>query len=121
MGNDGGNLLTRIDLIKEKKIKQNLRRNYEKEITCDISKEKLNPSLVICRLGFIYNKENIIIRLLEKSMPEEFNHIKSLKAIKEVNSDSILKDSKINDYKLVCALTKEDYIGNKNFIFLFKF
>jgi hypothetical protein len=120
MGNDGGNLLTRIDLIKEKKIKQNIRRNYEKEITCDMSREKLNPPVVICKLGFIFNKEILIKRLLEKSIPVEFRYLKKLKDVKQVNDESILKDKITNEYKLVCALTKEEYIGNKNFVFFFK-
>jgi hypothetical protein len=50
---------------------------------CVLSKEPLQSPIVACRLGFLYNKENLIKRLIEKTMPKAFRHIKKLKDIKD--------------------------------------
>lgn len=62
-----------------------------KSRTCAISSEDLIEPIVTCRLGFLYNKENLITALLDKTLHSNFSHIKSLKHVKEViltrNSD----------------------------------
>jgi hypothetical protein len=50
---------------------------------CAISKEPLKPPIVVCKLGNLYNKEELLKRLVEKTMPHSFRHIKKLKDIKE--------------------------------------
>jgi hypothetical protein len=61
---------------------------------CQISKEPLQaPSLndksniYVCKLGYIYNKEELLKKLIEKQMPKEFIHIKKLKDVKDVKSE----------------------------------
>jgi hypothetical protein len=41
--------------------------------------------MVVCKLGHLYNKENILKGLLEKSLPHAFRHIKKLKDVKVGN------------------------------------
>jgi hypothetical protein len=39
-------------------------------------------------LGNIYNKEEVLKKLIDKKMPPEFSHIKKLKDVKDVNTDN---------------------------------
>jgi hypothetical protein len=41
----------------------------------------------MCRLGLLYNKEEVIKHLIEKNMPKAFRHIKKLKDIKEIKAE----------------------------------
>lgn len=121
MGNDGGSIPVRCELVKEAKVKKVVKRKFDN--TCDLTNEKLSPPIVICRLGYIFNKENIIKSLLDKSLPEKFSHIKGLKDIKNINEDCIKKtisNNHISDqfnydnnaYKLICPFSFEEYTGN---------
>jgi hypothetical protein len=69
MGNDGGSIPKRRDMVRERKREEKIE-NFEmaktKSTLCAISKEPLRPPLVVCRLGLLYNKEEIVKRLIEK-------------------------------------------------------
>lgn len=73
----------------ERQIK--LTKRFVKCKTCAISNEVLVEPVVACRLGFLYNKESLIKALLEKTLHQNFSHIKGLKSVKQVvltpNSD----------------------------------
>jgi len=75
-------------LVKVKK-KQEQHNNSESEAFkwhhCALSKERLKPPIVCCRLGNLFLKEAVLVRLLEKSLPPEFAHIKSLRDLQPVN------------------------------------
>ena len=90
MGNDGGSIPHRREVVKTKQHEER-KENYEiarsKARLCAISKNPFTPPLVICRLGLIYNKEEIIKRLIEKNMPQAFRHIKKLKDVKELQCE----------------------------------
>lgn len=50
---------------------------------CALTQKKLEQPIVMCGLGRLYSKQNVIEQLLEKEgMPIEFDHIKSLKVKK---------------------------------------
>jgi hypothetical protein len=74
----------------ERQIK--LSKRYVKCRTCAISSEELIEPIVTCQLGYLYNKEHVITALLDKTLHENFSHIKGLKCVKEVkltgNTDS---------------------------------
>ena len=65
--------------------------NYEiakaKSRLCAISKDPLREPISMCRLGLLYNKEEVIKHLIEKNMPKAFRHIKKLKDIKELKAE----------------------------------
>lgn len=42
-------------------------------------RQALVEPIVACRLGYLYNKENVLSKLLEKSLPKKFSHIRSMK------------------------------------------
>jgi hypothetical protein len=44
-------------------------------------------NICVCKLGYIYNKEELLKKLIEKQMPKEFSHIKKLKDVKDVKSE----------------------------------
>lgn len=51
-----------------------------------MTQERLQQPIVMCGLGRLYSKQNVIEQLLEKDkMPESTKHIKSLKDIKNLN------------------------------------
>ena len=82
MGNDGGSIPKRDELVKIKKKKEEAEKDDEnrgKWEVCAISKEELQPPIVTCPLGFLYNKEAVLTALLENTLPSEFSHIRSLK------------------------------------------
>lgn len=86
MGNDGGSMSHRAEMVKQKKRelkKEKYAAAKAKASHCALSKETLREPIAVCRMGLLYNKEQIIKRLIEKTMPDGFRHIKKLKDIKE--------------------------------------
>lgn len=86
---------------------------YMKSSLCTLSKEPLVKPICICKLGNLYNKEEIVKRLIEKSMPKEgFSHIKKMKDVKEIRFDegdsSLAKKETASvpkDVRILCPLT----------------
>ena len=72
MGNDGGSIPHRREVVKQKKREERMD-NFElaksKSSLCALSKEPLTPPVVACRLGNLYNKEHLVQLLIEKKMP----------------------------------------------------
>jgi len=88
MGNDGGSIPTRGDLVQlakkpEKADAVALERT--KWFYCAMSKQPFRSPVVACELGFLYNKEIVLKHLLDKSIPENFSHVKSLKDLITLN------------------------------------
>ena len=90
MGNDGGSIPKRREVVKQKN------REERKEIfeiakakarLCALSKDSLKEPIVMCRLGLLYNKEQVIKKMIEKSLPKAFRHIRKLKDIKDIKAD----------------------------------
>lgn len=119
MGNDGGSIAKRIDLVREKK--KEIRRdtvaiNQNKSKYCAISNSVLQSPLVGCRLGYLYNKEALLSCLINKTMPKTFNHIRNLKDVKDL---AVCENSnKSSPYPLVCPLSAVEYNGLTRFVFL---
>ena len=81
MGNDGGSIPKRSEVVKQQKTHVDVDKKAKaiaKSTLCSISKEPLRKPIVVCRRGLLYNKELLIKRLLEKNMPNEFRHITKL-------------------------------------------
>ncbi|KAH8585175.1 uncharacterized protein ELE39_002108 [Cryptosporidium sp. chipmunk genotype I] len=105
MGGDGGSIPKRADIVKTKGygFKRNLGgmgympnaqvkltneenstklKMHERWTKCYLTNEPLNPPVVICNKGFLYNKEAVINKLLSKSKTAP--HIKKLSDIFQV-------------------------------------
>ena len=115
MGNDGGSIPTRKVIVRLKKKKIKILRNEIKKAKCklcSLTKEQLQHPIVGDRLGQIYNKKSVIEFLLNKKMPKEFSHIRSLKDVKDLKCT-------INDKGyLQCQVSKEEFSGINSFYFL---
>jgi hypothetical protein len=118
MGNDGGSIPGRKDLVKEKgKDKKSdnnaLVRKYKSRY-CALTKEPLIKPVMGDKLGFLYNKEPLIRALIEKRLPRNFMHITSLKDLKDLKIT--LSDDE--DSKIICPVSMIDFSGLNCFYIL---
>ncbi|PFH31520.1 hypothetical protein BESB_024860 [Besnoitia besnoiti] len=126
MGGDGGSVPTRADMVKTKGYKflrnlggmgyvpntqvregdERFGRNESRDLqlsTCALSQEPLRPPIVTCRLGRLYNKEEVLNKLVAKALPPHMKHITSLKDVKQCNTE-INETTKF----LVCPISRVD-------------
>lgn len=118
MGNDGGSIPKREELVKVRKRKQLAEKeeqNRSKWKLCALSKQVLVPPIVACKLGYLYNKTAVLECLLDNTLPPEFSHIRKAKR------DLInLNLSSIEECKFVCPVTGLTMGGNYKFVALVK-
>jgi hypothetical protein len=124
MGNDGGSIPGRQDLVKQKKRERKMKTELidkARATYCALSKEVLKKPLVICRLGNIYNKRAIVSALVEKKIPKCFAHIHSLKDVREAN---VCLRSAVSGHEvqgqaveIMCPITQMIYNGILKFVF----
>ena len=109
MGNDGGSFAHRSEMVKMKKREKkvsNMESAKMRSTLCTLSKEPLEKPICICKLGNIYNKSQVVNKLVEKNMPKDgFSHIKKLKDVKEVQGE------------LSCPVTQTEFNGINKFLF----
>lgn len=123
MGNDGGSIPKRSEVVKTKKRDEKASVHLvakAKSGLCSLTKDPLRRPVGVCKLGFLYNREEVIKKLLEKTMPTAFRHIRKLKDVKEVKANcTINKESDSNHsqqyVQIVCPLTQIDFTGFNGF------
>ena len=124
MGNDGGSIPHRTEVVKVKQ-KEERKDQYElaraRSRLCAISKTPLRPPLTVCRMGLIYNKEELVKRLIEKQIPKAFRHIKKLK--RDVRELQGLQTRELDEGRgesegvvIVCPITQTEYNGFNKFV-----
>jgi hypothetical protein len=118
MGNDGGSIPHRTEVVKTKQ-KEERKDNFEmaraKSRLCAMTKEPLREPIAVCRMGMLYNKEEIIKRLIEKTIPRAFRHIKKLKDVKEAKVQ--LRPNKEDGTNIiVCPVSQIEMNGFNNFL-----
>jgi len=133
MGADGGSIPRREELVKEKpkEVKPDPKEVSKIRYTlCAISKDTLKNPVVACKQGNLYNKEVVIKNLLDKTMPEPYSHIRSLKDIYTVNfkpnphynSFGEKKGAAVEDLAVdspfVCPITGVEVGGSYKFSFI---
>jgi hypothetical protein len=87
MGNDGGTKAVNRKYLRGAKlttrdVTSTAARNEEAGIqasTCAVSAEPLREPVVACRAGLLYNKEEILKHLVQKTLESAFDHINGLK------------------------------------------
>ncbi|KAG2053906.1 DUF602-domain-containing protein [Suillus hirtellus] len=130
MGNDGGSIPDRRDLVKsKKKAEQADKANQTRAVWffCALSKRPLQEPIVSCALGKLYNKDAIIEHLLDKTAYGDAakicGHIRSLKDIKVLKLTQISPppppDSSADVAKFVCPLTFKEMNGGQPFVYIF--
>jgi len=88
MGGDGGSIPGRQDLVRMKKKKEVLDKNQELAATwrhCALSHNPLRLPVVACEKGRLFNKEALLMHLIDKGENEAVSHVRSLKDVKELN------------------------------------
>ena len=115
MGNDGGSIPDRTSQIRVRKRKRRINKaeiQKTKSNLCSMTKEQLRKPIVGDRLGQLYNKKSVIEYLLNKNKPTGFEHIKSLKNVKDLKC--LIND---NGY-IQCQISQEEFSGLNKFFFL---
>ena len=121
MGNDGGSIPKRSEVVKVKKRDEKASVHLvakAKAGLCSLTKDSLRKPVGVCKLGLLYNREEVIKKMLEKTMPSAFRHIRKIKDIKEVKATSIVNkesDASQQYVRIVCPLTQTDFTGFNTF------
>ncbi|TFK38798.1 Rtf2 RING-finger-domain-containing protein [Crucibulum laeve] len=132
MGNDGGSIPDRRDLVRNKpKAEQADKANQTRArwFFCALSKRKLQEPIVSCALGKLYNKDSIIEFLLDKSVYGDgekiCGHIRSLKDVKQLKLTPNPSPSSANPNvdaserpQFVCPLTLKEMNGVQPFVYI---
>jgi len=129
MGNDGGSIPDRRDLVRTKaKAEQADKANQTRArwLFCALSKTKLQEPVVSCALGKLYNKDAIIEFLLDRSLYGDgeniCGHIRSLKDVKALkltpNPAPRSPDSDQDQASFICPLTLREMNGVQPFVYL---
>lgn len=118
MGCDGGSIPRRAEMVKTKGKTETI---DESEILktqwtcCFISKKPLEKPVVACKLGRLYNKESVVMYLLDKdgvepALAAELSHLKSLKS-SLINCNNLCKSSEY----FSCPVTGREMNGKSKF------
>ncbi|KAG6812383.1 hypothetical protein H0H92_003064 [Tricholoma furcatifolium] len=129
MGNDGGSIPDRRDLVKNKpKAEQADKANQTRArwFFCALSKRKLEEPVVSCALGKLYNKDSIIEYLLEHSAYGDgesiCGHIRSLKDVKKLtlapNTSRTPTSDDTERPQFICPLTLKEMNGLVPFVYV---
>lgn len=120
MGNDGGSIPSRGELVKTKEAPKRVQETAAANNDfawkyCILSRAPLADPLASDGYGRLYNKESVIQYILDNEAfgdaAREMSHIKSMKDIVE------LKVTKSNG-KRICEVTRKDMDGSTRFIYL---
>ncbi|TFK48031.1 DUF602-domain-containing protein [Heliocybe sulcata] len=130
MGNDGGSIPDRRDLVRTKaKAEQADKANQTRArwFFCALSKRPLQEPIVSCALGRLYNKDALLEFLLDRTQYGDgaaiCGHIRSLKDVKPLkltaNPATAPKTAAPDERpQFVCPLTFKEMNGAQPFVYL---
>ncbi|KIL61804.1 hypothetical protein M378DRAFT_166440 [Amanita muscaria Koide BX008] len=133
MGNDGGSIPDRRDLVRTKpKAEQADKANQTRarSFFCALSKKKLQEPIVSCALGMLYNKEALIEFLLDRTAygdgEDICGHIRSLKDVKTLKLTSnptpappeSAGNAVLNHAQFICPLSLKEMNGSQPFVYI---
>lgn len=132
MGCDGGTIPRRDELVRVAKKPE--QKDKESELAyrwrhCAITQQPLQEPIVMCGLGRLYSKQNVIEHLLEKDkMPDSAKHIRSLRDVKTLlmsrnpnyNTDANQTDGglDVRSAPFICKLIGLEMTGKFRFVAL---
>ncbi|ETV95256.1 hypothetical protein H310_11161 [Aphanomyces invadans] len=136
MGNDGGVIAVARKFMRHGHQKQRDEKGdqdalREKRTTmCALTDEPLQEPIVACKLGNLFNKDRLIEKLLERSLPEKFSYIRSMKDVvtckfypapeaKLASEKSNMKRAATR-YRFHCPITLQLFNGAHRFVVLKK-
>lgn len=98
-------------------------RELERCTHCALSHKRLRDPVVYCKLGNLYNKEELLVALIDKSLGDEFRHIKKISAVRPCklteNPAFVVGQSdetKVSPY--ICPVTQVELNGQHSFVVL---
>lgn len=104
MGGDGGSFCQRSELVT---LKKNDNPEYNRHVdrsetasVCAISHRPLEPPVVVCELGNLYNKSILIEHLLSKNDFYAFKHVRRLKDVVQIKGELMEASDHIRERKL---------------------
>ncbi|KAF8185049.1 Rtf2 RING-finger-domain-containing protein [Mycena galopus ATCC 62051] len=130
MGNDGGSIPDRRDLVRNKSKAAPVDRQNQKRARwnfCALSKRRLQEPVVSCALGKLYNKDAIIEFLLDRDAYGDgeniCGHVRSLKDVKTLtltaNPTPAVPGTEPSERpQFVCPLTLKEMNGTMPFVYL---
>ncbi|KAJ2743113.1 Replication termination factor 2 [Coemansia sp. BCRC 34301] len=141
MGNDGGSIPRRNEMVREKKKDEKADRKNQAialNYFCALSKQPLQEPIVSDELGRLYNRESVLEYLLDRSAFGDghsiCNNIQSLKDVKALKAtpnpafskeqsngkslSSILSYDEQPTARFVCPITMKEMNGNSGFEFI---
>ncbi|TFK68522.1 DUF602-domain-containing protein [Pluteus cervinus] len=132
MGNDGGSIPDRRDLVRTKaKAEQADKANQTraKWFFCALSKEKLQQPVASCALGKLYNRESILLYFMDKSTYGDgekiCGHLRSSKDVVVLNltpNPTPVSPESVNAStqraSFVCPLSIKEMNGSQPFVYL---
>ena len=81
---------------------------------CALTKQILRKPIMMCKKGYLFNKEIIIGVLQEDILPPNFRHIKSEEDLREI--EIIFNSMRNSDFPLLCPLTNKVLDGTNSFV-----
>ncbi|KAG2224147.1 hypothetical protein INT45_000162 [Circinella minor] len=140
MGNDGGSIPRRIELVKEKQKQVKINPDLERIAAwfyCALSKQPLQTPIVSCGLGKLYNQDAIIEYLLDKNAYGDgdkiCSHISSPKDTVKLtltpnpsfDESKSIKDSTTMGHldkeiksRFICPISMKEMNGKHRFVYL---
>lgn len=123
MGADGGSIPRRAEMVKTKAKTGSLddSETLKTQWTCCyISKKPLERPIVACGLGRLYNKDSVVLYLMNKndreaSLASELTHIKSLKSLINCNLTSSKTQTTTESPYFTCPVSGREMNGKSKF------
>ncbi|KAF4605705.1 hypothetical protein EYR40_004494 [Pleurotus pulmonarius] len=125
MGNDGGSIPDRRDLVRTKpKAEQADKANQTRArwFFCALSKRRLQEPVVSCALGKLYNKDALLEYLLDRSAFGDGDticgHIRSLKDVKTLTLTPNPARDEPERPQFICPLSHKEMNGGQPFVYI---
>ncbi|CAD8176506.1 unnamed protein product [Paramecium pentaurelia] len=119
MGNDGGSIAERAELVKlkkpEKRVESYLVAKQRAQF-CSLTKERLRKPIACCRVGYLYNYDSLLKAFMDKKIPQELKHLQNMKKVKKLNITE--NPDKNNEFPFVCSISQKALNGKDKFLAL---
>ena len=126
MGCEGGSIPKRTDVVK---VKGKAEKIDESEVLkslwtcCFLSKKPLERPVVACKLGRLYNKDSIVMYLLNARQDQELNdpvlqaEMNHIKSLKDVTTCKLINSKHPNSPYFACPISDREMNGKSKFYF----
>ncbi|KAJ3452061.1 protein c20orf43 [Anaeramoeba flamelloides] len=122
MGADGGSIPHRAEMVKTKKGRRTVNRqvNRIKWSCCTLTKKPLEEPVVLCPLGRLFNKQDLLIALMKKKLPNEYSYITSIKDLVTLkltqNKNYLVQSGEENVTRFICPISGIEMNGLSKFV-----